>query len=1527
MADGKVKLEVEVTGKNAKLVQRQVEGVTSAVNENTVAQNKNAKASSTLASANDHYARGLKGVAGVSSSSTKNFSKMRDAMEGSSGLVGAYATLAANLFAATAAFEAFRKAADVEKVIKSIEILGTTSGTNIKRIGENIQRITGFGLSLGDSMKAASLGVSAGFDSTQLETLAKVAKGASAALGRDLADSYDRLIRGAAKLEPEILDELGIIVRIDKASRDYAIALGKNVNELTQYEKTQAFVNAINTQGIAKFGLLAEAVETSPYDKLAASLSNLSTSFLNFISSTAKLPEFLTYLSQNLEILAGAVTLFVSTISRQMLPVLYEGPRAAAEEAQLAATEATSAADKAKNASQELGKSTKDLPAGYKKLLPSIQAGTASIEDQNKAVNSLRKSISYYDRAIESGKDLRGKALSPEKLTEYTARQAALTSELRDFENVQKGVSKTQIAASRALANQNALTAKSNALMAASTLDLGGAVSNMGSAFTAYRQRALASSAATSTLSKSVATLKATFLTAALGARVFGSALLAFLPYLGLLVTFGPIVKDWFMNKFFPEDMVKKRQKVVEEMFSKVTELTSFLSRANLRFEINAQSADFNAPIEGLKLIASSFREIRTSINSLLDEINQKSAEISKKIILAPLEGELTRARQAVQDNKKELADAQKELETYQKIRGGAKPTSEQLMSLTAFEGDVDKAIKAIQGNVSRLQNAGVVLTQKLNAAQQAYISGFGEAAFEGTRTTILAAKELIPSQLEEALNTVRNSSAYKALSEDVQSQVLNQATLKLQAASDKYATDLSYLNYVINNAISDGNGTLTAQQQATFSAQYKELEQSFRNLLSASTSNLEQFSGQVNGMGDAVTGLLKSISEAGGKISTPYDEVLKSITSVMGGISGNTEDVQILNAELRKIFGEKYSDQLNFDLNTMRATLEAAVSASAGLATEQAKLQNLESLSSGLQSIAGIDLIIQKQKIKVLNDQITIRKADLALARASGQSAQNVAEIENNIVNLQEQKKNAADAEIRAQQKILDVKNKIFASEKQIFDLSLETQRNRLLLTQPTGTLTTRQEDQLVRDQYAARLAFAEKEYNLKVEGIKLEYALLDAQYKMFKVEAERQGLIDTEAMRALDSAIGQLGQARDSQLGAAYAELENQRSKLAVDFQKATVDLASKVNVSVGGVMKNISDIFYEDIKNTVVLSTQLAQSFANTLDSTIDAFVNAIVEGKNVFTAIKNAFKDTLREGLAEAAKSQLKLGVKVLFENFGLELFADPVAKAADSTASAAQQVATSAEKIATSLSNCCMSATTTTLTGGQGEDILSSGGAITDKLEETSTKSQNIFERMFGGIKSLLGLTKEGNESQDKGFSLLSSGIGQLGGALLAKAGPGVGKTGGMIGGTLMNAGLASGNMWLAGAGAVASFLGFAKGGVMSSSGPMPLQKYARGGIASSPQLAMFGEGSKPEAYVPLPDGRTIPVTMSSGSANVNNISVNVAVEGGQAQAQTTGGADNTEDYSRRLGVAITNAVKQEIFNQQRPGGLLYKGRR
>ena len=105
---------------------------------------------------------------------------------------------------------------------------------------------------------------------------------------------------------------------------------------------------------------------------------------------------------------------------------------------------------------------------------------------------------------------------------------------------------------------------------------------------------------------------------------------------------------------------------------------------------------------------------------------------------------------------------------------------------------------------------------------------------------------------------------------------------------------------------------------------------------------------------------------------------------------------------------------------------------------------------------------------------------------------------------------------------------------------------------------------------------------------------------------------------------------------------------------------------------------------------------------------------------------------------------------------------------------------------------------------------------------------------------------------------------------------------------------------------------FAMGGIMTQQGPLKLKRYAAGGIASGPQLAMYGEGSRPEAYVPLPDGRSIPVTMKGGG--VGNVVVNVDANGSNVEGNG--------QQANALGKAIGIAVQQELIKQKRPGGLL-----
>lgn len=99
-------------------------------------------------------------------------------------------------------------------------------------------------------------------------------------------------------------------------------------------------------------------------------------------------------------------------------------------------------------------------------------------------------------------------------------------------------------------------------------------------------------------------------------------------------------------------------------------------------------------------------------------------------------------------------------------------------------------------------------------------------------------------------------------------------------------------------------------------------------------------------------------------------------------------------------------------------------------------------------------------------------------------------------------------------------------------------------------------------------------------------------------------------------------------------------------------------------------------------------------------------------------------------------------------------------------------------------------------------------------------------------------------------------------------------------------------------GSVGSFFGsgpvefaptpFANGGIMTPYGPMKLNAYAGGGIVNSPQMYVAGEGRMNEAIIPLPDGRSVPVTMTGGGMGDVNVEVNVINQGQPANARVVG---------------------------------------
>lgn len=121
-------------------------------------------------------------------------------------------------------------------------------------------------------------------------------------------------------------------------------------------------------------------------------------------------------------------------------------------------------------------------------------------------------------------------------------------------------------------------------------------------------------------------------------------------------------------------------------------------------------------------------------------------------------------------------------------------------------------------------------------------------------------------------------------------------------------------------------------------------------------------------------------------------------------------------------------------------------------------------------------------------------------------------------------------------------------------------------------------------------------------------------------------------------------------------------------------------------------------------------------------------------------------------------------------------------------------------------------------------------------------------------------------------------------------------------------------------------LPLANGGLITQFGPASLRKYAAGGIARSPQVSLFGEAG-PEAYVPLPDGRSIPVTMTGAQGSTSKGGDTVTIQINVTSSGDSGGKKTGDDSSgawSKLADRVKAVVRDELIVNQRPGGLLYK---
>ena len=261
--------------------------------------------------------RNMQHMSGRTESAGKGFSRLQ---QGTGGLVQAYAILASTIFAVGAAFRALEGAANVDNQIKGFRSLAAITGTSMMEITAGVRAATGGLLDFQTAAQQTAIATAAGFTKDQITGLAEGAKLASVTLGRDLTDSFNRLIRGVTKAEPELLDELGIILRLDIATRAFANANGLVAEKLTISQRRMAVFEEVQRQLIENFGAMESKADEflNPFSRLSVVIDDLRIRIQGFF--LGGIEPIAVFFSNNIAALGSALAAFSFAILRQIVP-------------------------------------------------------------------------------------------------------------------------------------------------------------------------------------------------------------------------------------------------------------------------------------------------------------------------------------------------------------------------------------------------------------------------------------------------------------------------------------------------------------------------------------------------------------------------------------------------------------------------------------------------------------------------------------------------------------------------------------------------------------------------------------------------------------------------------------------------------------------------------------------------------------------------------------------------------------------------------------------------------------------------------------------------------------------------------------------------------------------------------------------------------------------------------------------------------------------------------------------------------
>lgn len=135
-----------------------------------------------------------------------------------------------------------------------------------------------------NAIRAIQLGV--GRNAQEIADLLAIARVRARDFGITTEEAFERIVLGVGKAEPELLDEIGLLIDANRVYKDYATAIGVSSDELTKQQKVTAITNDLLRTNKERILEAADA-ELTAAEKRAQARARVEESKTRFGTATA----------------------------------------------------------------------------------------------------------------------------------------------------------------------------------------------------------------------------------------------------------------------------------------------------------------------------------------------------------------------------------------------------------------------------------------------------------------------------------------------------------------------------------------------------------------------------------------------------------------------------------------------------------------------------------------------------------------------------------------------------------------------------------------------------------------------------------------------------------------------------------------------------------------------------------------------------------------------------------------------------------------------------------------------------------------------------------------------------------------------------------------------------------------------------------------------------------------------------------------------------------------------------------------